>query len=69
MALHGAAAMAAISCGAGFATARSFGSILVAPTATGPTWALMGDDADTPNLKRILRDCEAAGISIPNVCC
>ena len=34
--------------------ARSFGAILVAPTATGSTWALMGDDADTPNLLRIL---------------
>ncbi len=34
--------------------ARSHGAILVAPTAVGPTWALMGDDADTPNLKRIL---------------
>ena len=34
--------------------ARSFGAILVAPTATGPTWALMGDDTDTPNLARIL---------------
>jgi phospholipase/carboxylesterase len=34
--------------------ARSFGAILVAPTATGPTWALLGDDADTPNLHRIL---------------
>ncbi|MGH6681068.1 MAG: phospholipase, partial [Bradyrhizobium sp.] len=34
--------------------ARSFGAILLAPTATGPTWALMGDDADTPNLTRIL---------------
>jgi phospholipase/carboxylesterase len=34
--------------------ARSFGAILVTPTATGPTWALMGEDADTPNLKRIL---------------
>jgi phospholipase/carboxylesterase len=34
--------------------ARSFGAILVAPTATGPTWALMGDDTDTPNLQRIL---------------
>jgi phospholipase/carboxylesterase len=33
---------------------RSLGAILVAPTATGPTWALMGDDADTPNLMRIL---------------
>lgn len=34
--------------------ARSFGAIIVAPTATGRTWALMGDDTDTPNLKRIL---------------
>jgi phospholipase/carboxylesterase len=35
--------------------ARSFGAILVAPTATGRTWALMGDDGDTPNLSRILQ--------------
>jgi len=34
--------------------ARSRGAIVVAPTATGGTWALMGDDADTPNLVRIL---------------
>ena len=34
--------------------ARSFGAILIAPTATGPTWALMGEDTDTPNLMRIL---------------
>ncbi|MBV8924660.1 MAG: phospholipase [Bradyrhizobium sp.] len=34
--------------------ARSFGAILIAPTATGPTWALMGEDGDTPNLDRIL---------------
>jgi phospholipase/carboxylesterase len=33
--------------------ARSFGAILIAPTATGPTWALMGEDGDTPNLDRI----------------
>ncbi len=34
--------------------ARSQGAVLVAPTATGPTWALMGEDTDTPNLVRIL---------------
>jgi phospholipase/carboxylesterase len=34
--------------------ARSHGAIVIAPTAVGPTWALMGDDADTPNLVRIL---------------
>ena len=33
---------------------RSFGALLIAPTATGPTWALMGDDTDTPNLMRML---------------
>jgi len=33
---------------------RSFGAVLIAPTATGPTWALMGEDTDTPNLMRIL---------------
>src|SRR5579871_4282369 len=34
--------------------ARSLGVILVAPTALGATWALMGEDADTANLARIL---------------
>jgi phospholipase/carboxylesterase len=34
--------------------ARSHGAIVVAPTATGSTWALMGEDADTANLARIL---------------
>jgi phospholipase/carboxylesterase len=34
--------------------ARSHGAILIAPTATGSTWALMGEDTDTPNLTRIL---------------
>ena len=34
--------------------ARSHGAILVAPTAVGNTWALLGDDIDTPNLFRIL---------------
>lgn len=38
--------------------ARSFGAILVTPTSSGnslgSTWALMGDDNDTPNLTRIV---------------
>jgi phospholipase/carboxylesterase len=34
--------------------ARSLGAVLVAPTAMGPTWALMGEDTDTPNLDRIV---------------
>jgi phospholipase/carboxylesterase len=35
--------------------ARSLGVILVTPTALGQTWALMGEDADTANLSRILQ--------------
>jgi len=34
--------------------ARSFGAIVISPTAIGNTWALMGDDTDTPNLMRML---------------
>ena len=34
--------------------ARSLGAILVTPTAMGSTWALLGEDADTQNLSRIL---------------
>ena len=34
--------------------ARTRGAIVVAPTAIGQTWALTGDDVDTPNLGRIV---------------
>ena len=34
--------------------ARAGGYILLAPTATGSTWALQGRDTDTPNLARML---------------
>ncbi|MFA5601017.1 MAG: hypothetical protein WDA06_10530 [Phenylobacterium sp.] len=34
--------------------ARSHGAILIAPTSTGPTWAISGEDEDTPNIERIL---------------
>lgn len=34
--------------------ARTFGAIVVAPTAVGRTWAIQGPDADTPNLARML---------------
>lgn len=34
--------------------ARTYGAIVVAPTARGETWALMGPDVDTPNLLRML---------------
>jgi phospholipase/carboxylesterase len=54
MALHGGSGNGRNFLWSWLRDARSFGAILVAPTATGPTWALMGDDADTPNLQRIL---------------
>jgi phospholipase/carboxylesterase len=54
MALHGGSGNGRAFLWSWLADARSFGAILVAPTAIGSTWALMGDDADTPNLDRIL---------------
>jgi phospholipase/carboxylesterase len=55
MALHGGRGDGRAFLWSWLRDARSRGAILVAPTATGPTWALMGDDTDTPNLGRILR--------------
>jgi phospholipase/carboxylesterase len=54
MALHGGSGNGRNFLWSWLRDARSFGAILVAPTATGPTWALMGEDTDTPNLMRIL---------------
>jgi phospholipase/carboxylesterase len=54
MALHGGSGSGRNFLWTWLRDARSHGAILVAPTATGPTWALMGDDTDTPNLNRIL---------------
>ena len=54
MALHGGSGNGRGFLWSWLRDARSLGAILVAPTATGPTWALMGDDTDTPNLSRIL---------------
>lgn len=59
MALHGGSGNGRAFLWSWLREARSFGAILIAPTATGPlpektTWALMGDDGDTPNLWRIL---------------
>ncbi len=54
MALHGGSGNGRNFLWSWLRDARSFGAILVAPTATGPTWALMGDDTDSPNLSRIL---------------
>src|SRR5580693_1906283 len=54
MALHGGSGNGRGFLWSWLRDARSQGAILVAPTATGPTWALMGNDTDTPNLARIL---------------
>jgi phospholipase/carboxylesterase len=34
--------------------ARSHGAILIAPTATGDTWAISGSDVDSPNLAQLV---------------
>ncbi|MCO5129159.1 MAG: phospholipase [Xanthobacteraceae bacterium] len=54
MALHGGSGHGRAFLWSWLRDARSFDAIVVAPTATGRTWALAGDDADTPNLHRIL---------------
>ncbi len=59
MALHGGSGNGRGFLWSWLRDARSHGAILVAPTATGgapskSTWALMGDDTDSPNLARIL---------------
>lgn len=54
MALHGGSGNGRGFLWSWLRDARSRGAILIAPTATGTTWALMGDDTDTPNLDRIL---------------
>jgi phospholipase/carboxylesterase len=59
MALHGGSGNGRGFLWSWLRDARSHGAILVAPTATGPTWALMGEDTDTPNLARILESVRA----------
>lgn len=54
VALHGGSGNGRAFLWSWLRAARSHGAIVITPTATGPTWALMGDDADTPNLMRIL---------------
>jgi phospholipase/carboxylesterase len=54
MALHGGSGNGRGFLWSWLRDARSQGAILAAPTATGSTWALMGEDTDTPNLARIL---------------
>src|SRR6202011_3803025 len=59
MALHGGSGNGRGLLGGWLRDAPSHGAILVAPTATGGTWALMGEDTDTPNLARILASVQA----------
>src|SRR6476619_4764603 len=59
MALHGGSGNGRAFLWSWLRDARSHGAIVVAPTATGNTWALMGDDTDTPNLTRILESVRA----------
>jgi phospholipase/carboxylesterase len=59
MALHGGSGNGRGFLWSWLRDARSRGAILVAPTATGSTWALMGDDTDTPNLMRIVESVRA----------
>ncbi|MET4700462.1 phospholipase/carboxylesterase [Constrictibacter sp. MBR-5] len=54
VALHGGRGHGSVFLWNWLPAARAAGCILVAPTATGATWALQGADADTPNLLRIL---------------
>jgi phospholipase/carboxylesterase len=54
MALHGGSGNGRNFLWSWLRDARSYGAILIAPTATGPTWALMGEDTDTANLMRVL---------------
>ena len=54
MALHGGSGNGRGFLWSWLRDARSRGAIVVAPTAVGSTWSLMGDDTDTPNLMRIL---------------
>jgi phospholipase/carboxylesterase len=54
MALHGGSGNGRGFLWSWLRDARSFGAIVVAPTAIGNTWSLMGEDTDTSNLARIL---------------
>jgi phospholipase/carboxylesterase len=56
MALHGGSGNGRAFLWSWLREARSCGAILIAPTASGPTWALMGEDNDSPNLWRILEE-------------
>lgn len=59
MALHGGTGSGRSFLWSWLREARSYGAILIAPTARGDTWSLSGPDIDTPNLEAILADARA----------
>jgi phospholipase/carboxylesterase len=54
MALHGGSGDGPRFLWSWLAAARTHGAILVAPSSVGGTWAIQGDDRDSPNLARVL---------------
>ena len=54
MALHGGSGHGRGFLWSWLRDARTYGTILVAPTSMGRTWAISGEDPDTPNLSAIL---------------
>jgi len=54
VALHGGSGNGGAFLWSWLRDARGRGAILVAPTALGRTWAISGEDLDTPNLGRLL---------------
>jgi len=54
MALHGGSGTGRQFLWSWLRDARSRGAILAAPSSVGRTWALMGEDVDTPNIARIV---------------
>jgi phospholipase/carboxylesterase len=54
VALHGGAGNGRSFLWSWLREARSYGAIVIAPTAIGDTWSLQGPDIDTPNLMQIL---------------